>query len=46
MRLKLKALKLIEKIIKGKEKSGEKVKHKKFIPYDHKVVFQSSKGGY
>ena len=31
----LKALKSIEKIIKEKEESGEKEKHKKFIAYDH-----------
>lgn len=42
----LKALKSIEKIIKKKEKSGEKGKHKKFIVYDHKAVFQNSKRGY
>ncbi|MBA7563020.1 hypothetical protein ES695_11190 [Candidatus Atribacteria bacterium 1244-E10-H5-B2] len=35
----LKALKLIEKIIKEKEQLGKKLKHKKFIPYDHKAVF-------
>jgi len=35
----LKALKIIEKIIEEKERSGEKRKHKKFIPYDHKAVF-------
>lgn len=34
------ALKSIEKIIKGKERSGEKEKHKEFIAYDHKAVFQ------
>ncbi|MBA7576869.1 hypothetical protein ES708_18711 [subsurface metagenome] len=31
----LKALKIIEKIIKVKGKSGEKEKHKEFIAYDH-----------
>ena len=33
------ALKSIEKIIKEKENSGEKEKHKKFIPYDHKKQY-------
>jgi len=41
-----KALKIIEKIIKGKERSGEKEKHKEFIAYDHKAVFQDSKREY
>ncbi|GAJ12855.1 unnamed protein product, partial [marine sediment metagenome] len=36
-----KALKIIEKIIKEKEESGERRKHKKFIPYDHKAIFQN-----
>ncbi len=40
------ALKNIERIIKEKEKSGEKRKHKKFIVYDHKAVFQNNKGKY
>jgi len=40
------ALKSIEKIIKEKEKSGEKIKHKKFIVYDQKAVFQNSRRGY
>ncbi|MBA7583756.1 hypothetical protein ES695_04575 [Candidatus Atribacteria bacterium 1244-E10-H5-B2] len=41
------ALKSIEKIIKEKERSGEKRKYKKFIPYDHKkAVFQNNKRGY
>jgi NAD+--asparagine ADP-ribosyltransferase len=41
----LKALKLIEKIIKEKERSGEKGKHKKFIPYEHrKAVFLNKRG--
>ena len=39
----LKALKIIEKIIKEKEGSGEKEKHKKFIAYDHKTVFHNNK---
>jgi len=39
----LKALKIIEKVIKGKERSGEKEKHKEFIAYNHKAVFQDSK---
>lgn len=42
----LKALKIIEKIIKKKEQLGKKLKHKKFIPYDHKAVFQDSRRGY
>ncbi|RXG66795.1 hypothetical protein ES695_01350 [Candidatus Atribacteria bacterium 1244-E10-H5-B2] len=42
----LKALKIIEKVIKGKERSGEKEKHKEFIAYDHKAVFQDSKREY
>ncbi|MBA7548350.1 hypothetical protein ES705_40802 [subsurface metagenome] len=37
----LKALKIIEK----KEQLGKKLKHKKFIPYDHKEVFQNSRKG-
>ena len=40
------ALKSIEKIIKEKKKAGEKGKHKKFIPYNQKAVFQNSKRGY
>jgi hypothetical protein len=36
------ALKSIEKIIKEKEDSGEKGKHKKFIVYDHKTVFHNN----
>ena len=39
----LRALKIIEKIIKGKERSGEKEKHKEFIVYDHKAVFDNNK---
>jgi len=39
----LEALKIIEKIIKEKEGSGEKEKHKKFIAYDHKTVFHNNK---
>ena len=35
----LKALKIIEKIIKEKEDSRERGKHKKFIPYDHKKQY-------
>ena len=35
----LEALKIIEKLIKEKEKAGEKGKHKKFIAYDQKAVF-------
>ncbi|GAI58986.1 unnamed protein product [marine sediment metagenome] len=42
----LKALKIIEKIIKGKERSGEKEKHKEFIAYYHKAVFQDKEGNY
>ncbi|GAI58928.1 unnamed protein product, partial [marine sediment metagenome] len=43
----LKALKIIEKIIKKKEQLGKKLKHKKFIPYDHKkAVFRNSERGY
>ncbi|MBA7562687.1 hypothetical protein ES695_12420 [Candidatus Atribacteria bacterium 1244-E10-H5-B2] len=38
------ALNSIEKIIKEKEGSGEKGKHKKFIVYDHKTVFHNNKG--
>ncbi|MBA7548121.1 hypothetical protein ES705_40567 [subsurface metagenome] len=37
------ALKSIKKIIKEKERSGEKRKHKRSIAYDHKTVFQNSK---
>lgn len=37
------ALKSIEKIIKEKEDSREREKHKKFIVYDHKAVFQNGK---
>jgi len=40
------ALKSIEKLIKEREKPGEKGKHKKFIAYDHKAVFRDSKRGY
>ncbi len=40
------ALKSIEKIIKEKEKAGEKIKHKKFIVYDQKAVFQNNERGY
>ncbi|MBA7556654.1 hypothetical protein ES705_49370 [subsurface metagenome] len=40
------ALKSIEKIIGEKEKSGEKEKHKEFIAYGHKAVFQNSKREY
>ncbi len=40
------ALKNIEKIIKEKEDCLERRKHKKFIPYDHKAIFQNSKRGY
>ncbi|TFB08824.1 hypothetical protein E3V08_02495 [Candidatus Atribacteria bacterium MT.SAG.1] len=41
------ALESIKKIIKEKERSGEKEKHKKIIPYDQKkAVFQNSKRGY
>jgi len=39
----LKALKIIEGLIKRKEKAGEKEKHKKFIAYDHKTVFHNNK---
>lgn len=42
----LKALKSIEKIIKKKERSGEKRKDKRFIAYDHKEVFQDKEGNY
>ncbi len=38
------ALKSIEKIIKEKEESGEKRKHKRSIAYDHKTVFDNNKG--
>ena len=37
------ALKSIEKIIKEKEDSRERGKHKKFIAYDHKAVFHNNK---
>jgi len=41
------ALKSIEKIIKEKEDSRERGKHKKFIPYDHKkAVFLNNKRSY
>ncbi len=40
------ALKSIEKIIEEKERSGEKRKHKRFIAYDHKAVFQDKEGNY
>ncbi len=41
------ALKSIEKIIKEKEDSRERGKHKRFIAYDHrKAVFQDSRKGY
>ena len=40
----LEALKIIEKIIKKKEESGEKEKHKKSIAYDHKNRI-AEKGG-
>ena len=39
----LKALKIVEKIIKEKRKPGKKGKHKKFIAYDHKTVFHNNK---
>ncbi|MBA7560459.1 hypothetical protein ES695_17925 [Candidatus Atribacteria bacterium 1244-E10-H5-B2] len=42
----LKALKSIEKIIREERKPGKKLKHKKFIAYDHKAVFQNSRKGY
>jgi len=42
----LKALKIIERIIRGKERSGEKEKHKEFIAYNHKAVFQDGKREY
>ena len=38
----LKALKIIEEIIKEKEKAGEKRKDKRFIAYDHKTVFHNN----
>ncbi|MBA7588015.1 hypothetical protein ES695_03480 [Candidatus Atribacteria bacterium 1244-E10-H5-B2] len=39
------ALKSIEKIIKERERSGERGKHKKFIAYDHrKAVFLNKRG--
>ena len=37
------ALKSIEKIIKEKEDSRERGKHKRFIAYDHKTVFHNNK---
>jgi len=40
------ALKSIEKIIKEKEDSRERGKHKKFIPYDHKKAVFLSKRSY
>jgi len=40
------ALKSIEKIIKEKEDSRERRKYKKFIPDDHRALFQNSKRGY
>ena len=40
------ALKSIEKIIKEKEDSLERRKYKKFIPDDHRAVFQNNKRGY
>ena len=39
----LKALKIIEGLIKRKEKAEEEGKHKKFIAYDHKAVFHNNK---
>jgi len=44
----LSALRSLEKIIKERGKAGEIGKHKKIIPYDHKVkaIFQNSKRGY
>ncbi|MBA7499833.1 hypothetical protein ES704_02582 [subsurface metagenome] len=39
----LKALKSIEKIIKEERKPGKKLKHKRFIAYDHKTVFHNNK---
>ena len=44
----LRALGIIEKCIKREEEAGGKEKHKKIIPYDHKVkaIFQNSKRGY
>ncbi len=42
----LRALKLIEGFIKRKEKAEEEGKHKKFIAYDHKAVFQDKEGNY
>jgi hypothetical protein len=33
----------IEKIIKEKEDSREREKHKRFIAYDHKAVFHNNK---
>lgn len=39
----LSALKTIKKIIREKERSGEKRKHKKFIVHDYETVFQNSK---
>ncbi len=40
------ALKSIEKIIKEKEKAGEKRKHKKFIAYDHREAVFLNKRNY
>jgi len=37
------ALKIIEGLIKRKEKAEGKGKHKKFIVYDHKAVFHNNK---
>jgi len=42
----LSALKTIKRIIREKERSGEKGKHKRFIAYDHKAVFQDKEGNY
>ena len=42
----LKALKLIEGFIKRKEKAEKEGKHKEFIAYDHKAVFQDKEGNY
>jgi len=43
----LRALELIEKIIKEKENSRESGKYKKIIPYDHKkAVFRNRRKGY
>ena len=40
------ALNSIERIIKEKEDSLGRRKYKKFIPDDHRAVFQNSKRGY